>query len=95
MTDSIEAILHGGGDINIDQAILHARSDAAQVSNCASAVSHHGRRELVARHVRCRRAQAVPPANDDEKSTQALDTRRHFRDNPRKGGGDGDTPTAT
>lgn len=72
-------------DVNIDQAILHARTDAAQLSGCASAVDHRGRREVVARDHRCRRAEPIPAANDDEHETKPIiDTLRHLRDNPLK-----------
>lgn len=54
-------------DPNIDLAVMESRMAGARLSDCASAVSHHGRRRIVAREVQCRRAEVVPAANDDEK----------------------------
>lgn len=99
MIDTIpEALsaLHGSRDVNIDQAILEHRIAAAQEFARSCAVDPRGRREVVAREVRCRRAVAIPAANDDEKQAgdPVLDTLRHLRDNPkRKPNGRDHTPS--
>lgn len=69
---------------NNDIAIMESRMDNARLSDCASAVDHRGRREVVARETRCRRAKPRPaPANDDKQALDpVLDTLRHFRANP-------------